>query len=77
MRCTVRFSDVPAAHLCTCYQMSTRTNPPAKKSAGKRFRATATAHTTAKATRETAVIRLSPALKKRLNMKLAEEGRKF
>jgi hypothetical protein len=57
--------------------MSTTPKRPAKKSAEKRFRATVKAHVTAKNKRETALVRLSPALKKRLNMKLAEEGRKF
>jgi hypothetical protein len=56
--------------------MSTRTKQPAGKSAGKRFRATAKAHVV-KEKRETALVRLSPALKKRLNVKLAQEGRKF
>jgi hypothetical protein len=56
--------------------MTTRTKPPAKKPAGKQI-ATAKTQVVAKDKRETALVRLSPALKKRLNMKLAEEGRKF
>jgi hypothetical protein len=56
--------------------MSTRIQKPAKKTAEKRFRNTVQAHAV-KEKRETAVVRLSPALKKRLNVKLAEEGRKF
>ena len=56
--------------------MSTRPKPPAKETARKRSRATAEAEIIANK-RETAVVRLSPALKKRLNMKLAEDGRKF
>jgi len=56
--------------------MSTRNQKPAKKIAERRFRATVQAHVI-KEKRETAVVRLSPALKKRLNVKLAEEGRKF
>jgi hypothetical protein len=34
-------------------------------------------HAAKREKRETALVRLSPTLKKRLNMKLAEEGRKF
>jgi hypothetical protein len=56
--------------------MSTRTPSPAKRSAKKRIPATAKAHITANK-RETALVRLSPELKRRLNIKLAEDGRKF
>ena len=56
--------------------MSTRTRRPLKKAVETQFRTTTKAHVV-KEKRETALVRLSPALKKRLNIKLAEEGRKF
>ena len=56
--------------------MSTKAKPPAKKADETRLRANPKAHVV-KERRVTALVRLSPALKKRLNVKLAEEGRKF
>ncbi len=57
--------------------MSPTTHRAPKKAAKKRLREIAKARVAAKEKRETALVRLPPALKKRLNMKLAEEGRKF
>ena len=57
--------------------MSTTIQRASKKVSKKRFRAPPKVHGEAKDKRQTALVRLSPALKKRLNMKLAEQGRKF
>lgn len=57
--------------------MSTVSKRSKKNAAKKQLGAIPQAHVAAKEKREAALVRLSPALKKRLNMKLAEEGRKF